>query len=443
MRAASWLLLALLSAAFSFAAEPLAVYARFCASCGVLGKDTITSHSGQFIIHGTSGIMLEERNLNTNRAPLITIGPQLAAVTAERIKRTFLDEIGTPDFFRDKIHMLILDRATADHPVTIVTKVSPDGFEYQMGVPPRLDQRKFAKAIVQVLMLEFANRHGTRSAEFPLWLIEGITDQVLSSVVPTYVINKRPVTYEILGYDRLASARELLKTNTGLTFHELSFPMIRTPAEREIFESCSHLLVHELLALDNGPRRMASFLAVLPSTLNWQTAFHRAYAPELSTPLDAEKWWALSWLDFRNHDENETWPIPLSLHRLRASLLTSLEFRLSTNSLPELRDVNLQHLLRENDFGLQKEVIARKLKQFYFLSFNLAPEVQSLLSSYQELLSEYIEKRTALPVQPVLRSDPEHRLRLLVNSTLRRLDELDQQHATIAAQATQSQSRLQ
>lgn len=414
-------------------AADTASYTKFCASCG-FATETFGSHSGQFSVHGSMVPLVPNVLLMNQNPGLIEMEPQWVAATAERLKRALLNEMQLHDTYKHRIHISLVDSANPDESVRIVTKQYPDGFFYQVGMPTRMNSLRFVRAVVQTLLLELANRHGRRGVELPAWIVDGFTLQVLSSVQPTFVANKTPVTLEILGYDRVATSRRILRTNSVLTFHELSFPSTVSPAVApEVFQACAHLFVNELLGLRDGPALMARFLAALPGALNWQTAFYQSYQPRFTRALDVEKWWALTAWEFQNREKPEKWPVGLSQGKLEAALQTALEYRASSNSLPELRQLRLQQLLSETDFSVQEDAIRLKLQQLYFLSFHLAPETIQLASAYDGLLSNYVKERSSLSIRPGLKSAPEAKLEALLKTTLRRLDELDERRQKLAS----------
>jgi len=409
------------------AAQPVVSYTRFCATCGIWGADTFESESGQFIVHGHTGAKFAPVLLNPNARPLLELEPQLVAVTAERIKRVFLHDLGLSDSRADKIHIIVLDLARPDQPIGVVSRVHTDGFQYQVGLPGFIEHERFVKALVHALLLELANRGSHRCAELPAWLVDGFSRQILSNVTPGFVVNKDPVTFEIHGYDRLGSSRTFLQTNTPLSIQELSFdgPGPASPLDRQRFDASAHLLVFDLLRVRGGSGLMVKFLQMLPQTYNWQTALLAAYGNFFQTPLGMEKWWTLNCLDARNHDKREIWPIGLSLQRLDSLLLTPMELRIRTNAIPQRPQATLQEIIYSTDFGIQKEIFSRKLQQLFFLSVNLAPEARVLADGYENAIQSYVQKRGNGDTQPSLRMDPEQRGQFVVKSAIRALDELD------------------
>src|SRR5687767_575386 len=117
-------------------------FTAFCAGCGIWGADTFVSHSKQFVVHGSIAPKLRLWDGNTNSLRLINLEPQIFAITAERTKRAFLQELRIDDVFRDKIHAVIMDRLPADRPVQLVSEVYLDGFEYRIGVPGKMEHTR-------------------------------------------------------------------------------------------------------------------------------------------------------------------------------------------------------------------------------------------------------------------------------------------------------------
>jgi hypothetical protein len=408
------------------AAQAVTTYTHFCVTCGIWGVDTFESESGQFIVHGNTGVRFPPVNFNPD-TPLLELQPQLVAVTAERIKRVLYQELGLSDSHRDKVHVILFDFARPDQAIRVISRMNSDRFVYQVGLPAFIDRDRLVKALVHALLLEIANRGSHRCAELPAWLVDGFSRQVRSSVTPAVVANKEPLTFEIHGYDRLGASRTFLQTNTPVSIQELSFGLAAPASklERQRFETSAHLLVFDLLRVRAGRELMVRFLEDLPKTYNWQTALFSAYRAYFGTPLDFEKWWTLNCLDARNHDKREIWPVPLSLQRLDTVLLTPMELRSRTNSIPQRPEATLQEVIYATDFGVQKEIFTRKLEELFFLSINLAPEVRPLATGYGKTIENYVQKRTTGEYQPGLKVDPEQRVQSLIKETITAFEKLD------------------
>jgi hypothetical protein len=355
----------------------------------------------------------------------------------DRVNRALAQELRWPAVYRDSIHLSVFHNAPATQLIGLITQVHTDGFQYKMSIPGQVEATQLLKALVQVSLQEFANRNGTRAGELPNWIVEGMLRQVQTRVVPAFVVNRKPITIERSGLDRLGTTRAYFQTNTPMTLHDLSFADLAkvTPDEREQFEASSHLLVHQLLRLKDGPTLMSRFLQTLPHTLNWQTAFYSVYKHQFAGPLEFEKWWMLNWVRFKNSDDREAWPVALTLERLESVLLTDMEVRVDVNAIPKYREATLQEFLQLADFTTQKQLLEQKLQQLSFMSVSSAPQAMPLLGAYQQALDSYLQKRSN-DTQPTLKSDPEQRLQTLLRTTLKTLDELDLARADLKAGRT-------
>ena len=108
-------------------------FAKFCGYCGIYGADTITSSTGQFVVHGGT-LPLPPRRTLTNNPAMIELTPQLAAVSAERTRRLFVRQLSLREAHRDEVHIILLNRVEPEAPIHLVTRVFSDGFQYQLGI---------------------------------------------------------------------------------------------------------------------------------------------------------------------------------------------------------------------------------------------------------------------------------------------------------------------
>ena len=177
------------------------------------------------------------------------------------------------------------------------------------------------------------------------------------------------------------------------------------------------------------------FVASLSGSLNWQTTFYQVYGGHFQTALDVEKWWALSWVDFRTRQGEQTWPLALSLEKLAGVLLTSIQIRTDAETVPSRREVSLQEFITTQDFPAQQEALTEKLRQMFFLQFNMPEQSRNILGEYHSVVEEYLQRRGGLGVQPSLRREPEQQLEVLIRTTIRRLDELDQRRESLRLMA--------
>lgn len=359
----------------------------------------------------------------------------MVALMGERVSRALAQELQQPAAFQDKIHVTVFDWAQPGQLIGLLTQIHTDGFQYKLTVPRHVEGNKLLKGLLQVVLLEYANRSTRRSAELPNWLVEGMLRQIQTTVVPTYVVNRKPMTIETSGYDRLGATRNYLQTNTPMTLQELSFTDLTkvTAEQREQFEASSHLLVHQLLRLKGGPALFASFLKTLPHTFNWQTAFYSVYKQHFAGPLEFEKWWMLNWVEFKNGRGQEGWPLAVTLDRLETVLLTAMEVRSEAGSIPVHREASLQEFLQLADFATQKELLGQKLQQMFFMSLSVPREALPLWMAYQRTIENYLQKRGVSDSQFLLKNYTEQRMQDLVKAAVQTLNELDAARAELKA----------
>src|SRR5665647_2512033 len=174
-----------------------------------------------------------------------------------------------------------------------------------------------------------ANRTAqTRPAEIPLWLVEGLSQLLLtSSEVALTLSPPRPTANGISYAATVVNARKQsfreqaqkqLRGRTPLTFESLSWPA-EAPSSGDpgdLYRGSAELFVGELLRLPDGRERLRAMLAQLPQHYNWQFAFLRAFDAFFERPLDVEKWWALSVAQATGRDVQQPWTLQESWQNL-------------------------------------------------------------------------------------------------------------------------------
>jgi len=388
------------------------------------------SLSGDFIVHGWPGREPAPPPSGEAARKLIVARPNFLAITSEHIMRTLAEELRQPPGVASKIHIWIKPAGRMEEPIGIVSSMYSDGWVYHVHVPALVNETRLVKGIVQTLLLEFASRGRRNSATIPTWLVEGMTQRITRSPFPTATLDKKVVNYQVVGTDRLANARETLRTNACLTFHQLSFPEwtgMPTAGQAAAYEASAHLFTHELLALPGGPDLLVSFIRELALHWNWQTAFFKVYSRQFQSPLDLEKWWSLSWIEFRGRGGEYRWPARTSFEKLGALLRTTVERWTATNSLPSVADLPLRELLAAPDVDEQSEILRDKIERLRFARPQMDPAAARFCASYMGIFEKFIEDRRRLNYQPGLRQGDEAKLRNLINHVIARIDRLDRE----------------
>ena len=402
------------------------------------------SASGQFAVSALPDrpSVFPRASLST-AAGLLRLEPALVAVSAEHFKNSLWQKIGlearTP--WRGKIFIALHPARTPDEAVNLVAQPFLNKWSYRLELPDAISADRCARAFSAVLLLEIANRDARpdgRSATLPDWLVAGMGRQILDAAEspmilsrPDQAINDVQQTRTVgkrRGLDPLAGARRALQNSTALTFDQLSWPTAAQldGADGDVFFSSAQLLVAELLALDNGPKKFRALLAALPAHENWQTAFFAAFQENFRRPLDVEKWWALRVLTFTAHDPGPLWTIAVSRERLDAALAVPVNVRYAPNALPTYSEISFQSVIRNFEPARQVEVLSARLRDLELAEYRLAPPLNGLAAGYARILTDYLQARKKVfflrrpgPASTISRLDAMDARRREVESKLR------------------------
>lgn len=368
----------------------------------------------------------------------MAVQSELLAISAERIQRALGNEI--PAIVSDglPINLHVLEQGTPGNMIEIRSTRFSDGWKYQVAIPPIVEETRLAKALIQALLTEFAQRVGDRGADLPPWVVEGVAQELFYSVGPKLVVDRKSTGWEGALKDLNWRTRETMRTNVPPSFHDLTTlmpPPPGAPAEA-FYQSSAHLLAHSLLQLPGGRKKFAAFLQMLPLTWNWQTAFREAYG--FGSMLEVEKWWALVTVEFTSRDQRQAWSPAASLQKLDDLLSTRVEFRAQTNSMPEPRLIDLKTTLRQLEWTYQRAALEEKIAQIGFTAPLLAPEVGVMALQYQKILKAYIEKREKGTNRPGLPVTAEAYVQQAVDETLKQIEALDGRRKALAGPTVSS-----
>jgi hypothetical protein len=390
--------------------------------------EVVISQSQQFVVHYEPGVAPVEKL----PAGTIEVLPQLLVVSAERVKQAVIGELPALNTSRQQIHIAVVNSAGADSPVGVASVRFADAWRYEMAVPRVVEEARLVKGFIGVLLLEYANRGAERSAELPAWVTEGMAEQLLHSFGPKLVIDRAPNAWEASTRDMNLWTRETLRTNGSPSFEDVTTAAVppHKSAAENLYLASAHLLVHTLLEMPNGRQRFATFLQLLPRTWNWQVAFMQAYG--FQRMLDVEKWWSLTLIEFTTRDQRQAWSVETSARRLDELLQTRVEYRNGTNTLPELRLVDLKSVLQKSDSALEQQAIEEKISQLNYTTPYMAPQVGALAIAYKKTLETFLQRRNGSEVRTGLRSTPEAQRQELIDETIRRVSALDQKRRALA-----------
>lgn len=364
----------------------------------------IRSLTGQFLVHDSrsAGPSEAASRLGTNAA-FVALDPTLLAVSAERIKQLLNRELGPSGPWLGRIHLTLYAAQGPGSLVTITSESFRDGWEYSLQLPDVLDRREYVHAIVQSLLLEMANRSGRqRAAELPIWLIEGLTEELFTSsemkIVlppPRKSVNGLMVLFTgtngVLA-NPLQPARDLLRDHPMLTFEDLSWPSqdLLNGESGEVYARSAQLFVSDLLRLKGGQNCMRTLLEKLPQYYNWQFAFFSAFSSSFQHPIDVEKWWSLHFVHFTQREMTQNWPANESWQKLADALRPAVQVRAGTNEMPLRTEVPLQTIVREWDSPRQTQALKTELNNLEVLRYRLAPPLVGLADGYHQTIQTYL-----------------------------------------------------
>ena len=447
---------------FGFRALPL-----LCVLCGspfaiaqLTLPETISarSYSGQFTVVQAArppGRLDRLSGFETNR-DFVRLQAALLPVSCERIKQFLWRDLGVSGPWQSKIIVSLYPASSEADTITLASERFRDGWQYRLALPDLIERPRYVRTMVQVLLLELANRHpGIHPAEIPAWLSEGLTQHLLVSDEKEIIVSSPPASTNGLALlplvvsevrrNPLAPAHTNLCAGAPLSFQQLSWPPA-DPLEGEagdLFRNSAQLFVTRLLELPNGKACLRAMIAELPQYYNWQFAFLHAFRSQFQRPLEVEKWWTLQLVQFTGRDLAQAWPADESWQKLDAVIRSTVQVRLGTNELPLYTEVTLQTILREWKPDYQAEAFQAKLRELEFLRPRLAPEYVSLAEDYRRTLAAWLQNRNPSGVLGLGKHAAQRRAN---EELLRQLDGLDARRkalqpaakATVTAQAPAS-----
>jgi len=391
------------------------------------------------------------------RSGFVTLEPELLAVSVERIKNSLLFELHQADRYQGRIQLFIRPFSSDVMPIGVVSTHYLDGWQYRIELPERVDEKKLLTGLVEVLLMEIANREpGDHAAELPAWLVYGMTEQLAFAVGPQYIVQRNleigaatrkpginftkftgPTVWQSATTDPMRNVREILRTNSPISFRDLTSAggAQFNGDQGNVYSASAHLLIQELFRLDPPRNRFHAFLGNLCTAWNWQTAFFSSYQSWFSKPLDAEKWWALVLLDFTGRQREMNWDVGFTMQHLEALLLTTADVRTATNDLPHRASLSIAEIVRTWRIAEQTDALRPKIAQLAGLEGRSNPFAVELVHDYKAAIQAYLDKVQGKSISPGQRNDVQQRLRVAGIEFLQRLDVLDTKRSELLKEA--------
>jgi len=398
-----------------------------------------TSASGQFIVMAGPDWRSSPPTRGADLDPeTVLLTPTLLTVSAEHLRQHLERELGDSAMWSGRVQLYLQTSRTADDTTRIVAELQRGRWQYRVTIPERMTRTGFLRALIEINLLEMANQQSTgRSAELPVWLVEGFTGHLLAThawniiLAPPQAniggVNVSRYQSENVTWRPLAQAQAQLQTNAPLTFEELSWPTANGLEGRTglVYRNCAQLLVSRLLGLPDGREQMLGFIHALPVHYNWQVSFLEAFRANFDSLLDLEKWWALQVAYFTGREFGSVWSYEESLTRLQATMRVPVQVRMQTNDAPLRSEVSLQTIINEWEPARQARVIEETLGTLAAARLRLAPELLALTDEYRRCLSEYLKTRKQVGIHLPKGADRDLPMMQARQRVLRRLDELD------------------
>ncbi len=400
----------------------------------------VLSRSEQFLTHGLPLPASFWAAGPASGVSYVHLDPNLLAVSCEHIKDVLLRELGLKDQWKGKVTLFLHPVRADNEPIRVTSTRYRDGWLYRVEMPDQVERDRFVRAVMEVLLLEMANRRAGRpSAELPPWLVAGLTAH-LESVSGLIIERARHERRQ----EPLRALRERLQQRPPLSWQELSWPDNEplAPADPAQYRDSAHLLIWHLLRLKDGRECLREMMAQLPDHLNWQTAFLRAFRPHFASLADVEKWWALNAVHFSGHDVAQSWPRDEAWRKLDDILLTSVEIRLKASELPLASRASLQTIIAEWDYLRQRPLLQRKINHLQALRWRVPRDVLALVDDYLATLDHYLQQRDRTSSAPVLKNETLPNIKIVRRDTLRQLDALDAERLQLQRQTNAANARL-
>lgn len=389
----------------------------------------LESRSQQFIVFGSPpGSAQGPPSLSLLETNHMQLEPTVLVLTCERVRTELLKELGLGDAWSGRIQIIVQGDQRPTEPVLVESQWYPGGWRYRMVVPGQLERPRLVRALTRVLLLELANRgnRSQRPAEIPLWLEEGLATHLLAlhgdNLVPE--IRTSVTLIQSANPDVFIEARRLLRGRELVAFADLAHARADqfTDEQWEIFRRTAQLLVAELVNLPDGRAALQDFLGQLSQYLNPQLAFLRGFAPHFPTPLDAEKWWSVVWMNFTARDRHMRLSLTHSLGQLEEILLAPIAVRRGTNAVPGRKDLPLREIIAHTELTQHQPAVAQASFQLQLLQHTAPVELSRLVGDYRQALLHYLKRRAEFSSTTTFKSAD---VKLATKEVLEKLDLLD------------------
>jgi hypothetical protein len=406
----------------------------------------IHSRSGQFVVTGRPSAPLRSGAIQ-RPGGFVELDVPALVVTGERIKTALLLQLGIADAWQGQIHLALVPALRPDQNVVIRSTLFRDGWRYEVQIPSELPEQKLIRALVNVLLMEFASRQSSgRSPEVPLWLTDGLAGVMTANTTGALmfeagqagtVSGSRGVTLQgstgthVQGQrlDAARHARQRFQKRAALSLDDLSWPRNEhlSGEGADDFRMCAELFVTQLLRLRDGRASLRRFVQLLPRHLNWQTSFLQAFGQHFGRLLDIEKWWAVEIANLTGRTDTLTLPIEPALQKLDQLLRITARVRSTPQDLPHTAQVALQDVMEQWSYDRQRPALRDISNQLAPFRWSVPTELLTLVDAYRAVLDRYLIQRERAATAPPVRGQVVVTAAQITREAVKRLDDLDAQ----------------
>ena len=421
---------------------------------------TVESRSGQILVRWLDQFRVPPfLRQDEIAADIIVLSPELLTVSAERIKEGVVQQLGTTDRWSvkgDKIQITFASGKSNPNRFHIDSHRFTNGWRYQVKISPKIRRQVWLRGCVGLFLLEMANRMATeRSAEVPVWLIDGIATELsqtaLVDLSPSFtdqiqVGGTNPSLGRIIPTQRrqdpILATRAFLGQNVPVSVAELFFPSNDhlNGNKATLYRRSAHFFFRQLANLPAGKASLQQFIASLSSYLNWQQAFFPSFQEQFTTMLEVEKWWSVALTDLTQLTPVSSWSPAESLSYLDRILKPAALVGQERDQLAQRRNFTLQQVIAQWDIADQRPTLVQIQSRLRVLSIYAAPSLRPVIQGYQKALNDYLERRGSVGFDPSRRGQARLRSERVVSDTQKELNKLDQQRQQLRGSTANSAS---
>ena len=391
-------------------------------------------------------LITAQHSPNGTNESRITLEPAVLVVSCERLKRIFLSELGLPDQWQGRIDLTISSALPEGTEPQLKVGHGFGSWSYELDLPKKVPPKILEQTLMEGLLLEFVNRNaGERSAEIPIWLVDGLSAHLDGYNLPTFILEPSvQMASSNVRMEGSSLARTILSHHAPLTFEQLSWPKDSdlTGDGLPLYRACAQLFLEGLIQFPDGKDCLRRMLAELPRHLNWQTAFLLAFHEHFSQLLEVEKWWGLTAVGFSRTDATASWDEAQIWKKMQNSLEVPVAVHVNAGELPVEARYTLQEVINNWPAQEGNAAVQRAIAALETMPTQNSPGLSLVAALYLKTLQNYLNSLRELSHPQPLGRNPPPALHLLKANTVQQLNLLDQQRASLRPKAATQKTQL-